>query len=72
MAIDVCVRLGRRIRDLRTGKGISQEMLAGHSGISRVNLSRIENGKAEPGLRTLKDIARALDMKLAELLVGVD
>lgn len=72
MAIDVCVRLGRRIRDLRTGKGISQEMLAGHSGISRVNLSRIENGKAEPGLRTLTAIARALDVKLRDMVDGID
>jgi transcriptional regulator with XRE-family HTH domain len=72
MAIDVCVRVGRRIRYLRSTRGISQLTLAGLSGLSRVNLSRIENGKAEAGLRTLHRIAGALNVKLGELMSTVD
>ena len=72
MAVDILVRLGRRIRYLRTERGITQEVLSARAGIARINLSRIENGKAEPGLRTLADLAAALGVKLAELLMMVD
>jgi transcriptional regulator with XRE-family HTH domain len=53
MAVDILVRVGRRIRYLRTSRGISQESLSAQAALSRINLSRIENGKAEAGLRTL-------------------
>ena len=70
--MDVCVRLGRRIRLLRTQRDISQEMLSSRIGMTRANLSRIENGKAEPGLRVLRDLARAFGITLAEFLEGID
>lgn len=72
MGIDVCTRVGRRIRYLRSVRGISQTVLADRAAISRINLSRIENGKAEAGLRTIANLARAMDMKMAELLDGID
>lgn len=72
MAVDVVVRVGRRIRYLRTSRGVTQEVLSAQAGITRINLSRIENGKAEPGLRTLADLAHALGIKLSELLQAVD
>ncbi|KAA6459597.1 helix-turn-helix transcriptional regulator [Acidobacteria bacterium AB60] len=72
MPIDVCVRIGRRIRYFRTERGISQAMLADRIGLTRTNLSRIENGKAEPGIRTLVQIARALGLKVAQLVEGTD
>jgi transcriptional regulator with XRE-family HTH domain len=53
-------------------RGISQTVLADRAAISRINLSRIENGKAEAGLRTIANLARAMDMKMAELLDGID
>lgn len=72
MAIDICVKLGRRVRLLRDSKGISQEFLANHADINRVNLSRIENGKADPTLRTLHAIAHVLDLTVSELLSELD
>lgn len=51
---------------------MTQEKLAGLSNITRVNLSLIETGKAEPGLRTVALIARALNMKPSELLEGIE
>lgn len=71
MSIDIRVRFGRKVRVLRTNLGMSQEMLANHTGINRVNLSRIENGKAMPSLKTISDLAKALRMTLAELLDGI-
>ena len=36
--------LGKNIKTLRKQKGLSQESLAGQSGISRATLSKLENG----------------------------
>lgn len=51
---------------------MSQVMLADRAQISRSNLSRIENGRMEPCLRTLGSLAAALDLKIWELMKDVD
>ena len=71
MSIDISVRFGRRVRVLRTKLGMSQEMLANHAGINRVNLSRIENGKATPSLETIFALVKALRVTPSELLDGI-
>jgi transcriptional regulator with XRE-family HTH domain len=68
MATDICVRIGRRIRVLRTERGWTQDMLADHAELTREHLSELENGHKEMGVRTLERIAQALDMKPADLL----
>jgi transcriptional regulator with XRE-family HTH domain len=40
------------------------------TGIGRVHVSELENGKREPGLRMLERIASSFDMKVTELLKG--
>lgn len=69
--MDVCVKIGRRIRVLRTAKGWTQAMLADHAQIAREHLSELENGHKEAGARTLQAIADAFDMSLAEFFRGV-
>lgn len=71
MAVDICVRLGRRIQALRRERGLYQIDLAVKADLTRENLSRIENGRAEAGIRTLARIARALGVSLAELMEGI-
>ena len=68
MATDICIRIGRRIRVLRTGHGWTQAMLADHATIAREHLSELENGKKEIGVRTLERIAEALGVEASELL----
>lgn len=68
MPVDILVRVGRRIRYLRTSRGFSQESLSAQAAISRVNLSRIENGKTDAGLHTLHGIARALGVKIVDIV----
>lgn len=67
MATDICVRLGRRIRVLRTKRGWTQAMLADHATITREHLSELENGRKEAGIKTVEQIASALGITLAEL-----
>jgi XRE family aerobic/anaerobic benzoate catabolism transcriptional regulator len=67
MASDICVHLGRRIRELRKAKGWRQIDLATHSGVHEVHISDLERGSREAGIRTLHAISQALGVKLAEM-----
>ena len=51
---------------------MSQEMLAGLSGITRSHLTLIENGKKSPKIETLWQIAEVFDMRLSELLAMIE
>ncbi len=71
MAIDICTRVGRRIRLLRESHGWTQQQLADMTGIGRVHVSELENGKREAGLRMLERLAETFEISLAELLKGI-
>ena len=58
------MRIGRRIRVLRTERGWTQTMLADHAELTREHLSELENGHKEIGVRALEKIARALSLSL--------
>ena len=71
MATDICVWVGRRIRELRKAKGWRQIDLAEHSGVHEVHISDLERGTREVGLRTLAALAGALNVTLEEIFRGV-
>jgi ribosome-binding protein aMBF1 (putative translation factor) len=71
MATDICVRFGRRLRNFREKKGLNQIDLSVHTGLARTHISRLENGRKEPCLRTLELLATALEMKPWELIKGI-
>lgn len=50
--------------ELRKIKNITQEELAEITGVSQGDISRLENGNANPSLRTLQRIASGLGMKV--------
>ena len=70
MAKDICVRIGRRIRVLRTERERTQAMLADHAELTREHLSELENGHKEIGVRALEKIAQALGMNLHQFFEG--
>ena len=53
-------RMGERIRQLRTERGISQVELAERAGLIQPHVVRIEQGRYSVGLDTLQAIAKAL------------
>jgi transcriptional regulator with XRE-family HTH domain len=71
VANDICVRLGRRLRELRNKHGWSQAYLAEISGIGRVHISELENGRREAGLRVLEILAGSFEMSISQLLRGI-
>jgi transcriptional regulator with XRE-family HTH domain len=71
MATDICVRFGLRLQNLRRENGLKQIYLAVRTGISRIHISRLENGWTEPGLRTLEALAMGLGVKPWSLIKGI-
>ncbi len=60
--------IGRRIRQLRTARGLTLEELASAVDRAPSQLSMIETGKREPKLTLLRAIARALGSTIEEIL----
>jgi transcriptional regulator with XRE-family HTH domain len=64
--------LGERIRAVREEKKLSQGDIEHATGLLRCYISRVENGHTVPSIETLEKIARALDMKVYQLLYDGD
>ena len=62
------ILIGKRIKMLRQGKGMSQQALAYECDIEKPNLSRIENGNTNPTIKSLWRISNALGVKLKDLV----
>ena len=60
--------LGQRIVALRTKKGWSQADLAREADKSPQAIEKLENGKVNPTLYSLQEIAKALDVSLSTLV----
>lgn len=59
--------LGAAIRMLRAERGMKQLDLAEWAGVTVAHLSKIENGRVNPGWGTAVAIATALDVTISEL-----
>jgi ribosome-binding protein aMBF1 (putative translation factor) len=60
--------IGRRIVELREQKGWSQSDLARACNKDRQAIEKLENGKVNPTLYTLLEIANALEVSLSKLV----
>lgn len=60
--------IGERIKNARTGAGMSQAELADKAGLSQSMISRIEQGQRDTPLSTFRRIAEALGLDPAALL----
>jgi len=62
------VSIGDNIRKYRKSGKLTQKDLGEAIGISNTYLSDIETGRTNPSIKTLKKIAKALDISYIELL----
>ena len=65
---DVLIRFGKRLKQLREGKNMSQHQLALHCGIEHSQISRIELGKINTTVSTIFLIADNLGIDAADLM----
>jgi transcriptional regulator with XRE-family HTH domain len=66
--MDMRTLVGRKVRDARIRRGESQSQLAERCGFSQQYLSELENGKRNPTIITLYEIALALEVDVHTLL----
>jgi transcriptional regulator with XRE-family HTH domain len=59
-------QVGKRIRNLRENKGISQEVLAEKSSLHRTYIGGVERGLRNPSLKSLQRIAKGLGVKIVD------
>ncbi|MHB1539002.1 MAG: helix-turn-helix domain-containing protein [Solirubrobacteraceae bacterium] len=64
--------LGRAVRRLREGRKLTQEELASRAGVTFGTVSRLESAKSAPAWATVRNIAAALGVPLAELSAEVE
>jgi transcriptional regulator with XRE-family HTH domain len=64
-------RLGGRIRGLRRERGLTLDLLAERSGVSRAMISKLERGEKNPTLVVAAKVAEGLGVRLSQL-VGVE
>ena len=63
--LDPEYQLIREIVRCRTEQNMSQQDLADATGIDRSDISKLENGNANPSLRTIQKLAKGLGKKVA-------
>jgi transcriptional regulator with XRE-family HTH domain len=61
--------LGRRIRELRKARNLTQEQFGERTGINYKYLGAVERGQENPTVKVLERIARVLRVELRELFV---
>lgn len=59
-------KFGKRVRDLRTKKGVSQEALAFKAGIDRTYMTSVENGRRNISIQNIEKIIRALGVSIGD------
>jgi XRE family aerobic/anaerobic benzoate catabolism transcriptional regulator len=62
--------LGRKVRALRSGRGMTRKMLSADSGVSLRYLAHLEQGQGNISIGLLQRVARALRTDLGELFAG--
>ena len=61
------MEIGKRLRELRESKGLSQGHIEKRTGLFRRYVSRVECGHTVSNLATLEKWAKALDLELYQL-----
>ena len=64
--------IGKRLRELRDEKKLSQGDIEKRTGLLRCYISRVENGHTIPAVETLEKFARALEVPLYQLFYDLN
>ncbi|WP_047246936.1 helix-turn-helix domain-containing protein [Maribacter thermophilus] len=67
LAPEILKKFGEKVRMLRKRKGISQEELAFRADLHRTYIGMIERAEKNITLINIEKIAKALEVKIAEL-----
>ncbi|GAB5378150.1 MAG: hypothetical protein AcusKO_46120 [Acuticoccus sp.] len=65
-------RLGERVRQMRTERNCTRRALSRQSGVSERFIAQIEAGRGNVSILRLRQIARALDVPVADIVTETD
>lgn len=63
--MDIQQKVGKRIRELRNQKKLSQEAFADLAGIDRTYLNSVENGRRNISIKNIEKIAIAFEISIS-------
>ena len=66
--MDAVVYIGQQLKNARTRRLLTQEELAEKAGVSAATVVNIERDNQEPHFRTIRKLAKALDVAPSELV----
>ena len=64
------IKIGKKIKEIRELKGISQQVLAAKCNFEKSNMSRLESGKVNSTISTLEKVSKALEIDIVELFTS--
>ena len=68
MKVDIQLKFGKRLKELRTQKKLSQEQLALKADLHRTYISDIERGARNVSLQNIEKLAKALRIQIKDLI----
>jgi transcriptional regulator with XRE-family HTH domain len=66
------IKLGKKIKEIQLSNNISQVELANNCDFEKSNMNRIEAGRANTTIITLRKIATALNIKVEDIIRDLD
>ncbi|MBW7477235.1 helix-turn-helix domain-containing protein [Paenibacillus oenotherae] len=70
--MDIQIDFGKRVKELRTKNGFSQEILAARAGLDRSYIGGIERGERNVSLRNIQRLAVALNTTIPCLFSEIE
>ena len=67
----ITIRFGKRLKELRNQKGLSQEKFALQIEMNRTYYASVEAGRRNVSLNNIKKIAEGLEVSLEDLFKGL-
>ena len=64
------IKIGKKIKEIRELKSISQQVLDAKCNFEKSNLSRLESGKVNSTISTLEKVSKALEIDIVELFTS--
>ncbi len=68
--MDIRFEFGKRVRELRASRGISQELLADLAGLDRSYISSVERGERNISIVNIQKVAVAFNVTLEHMFSG--
>jgi len=62
--MDIKIKVGLRIKELRDSSNLTQESLANKVGVDRTYINSVENGKRNISIKVLEKIVKGFDINI--------